>query len=103
MIECPLCGDDISEDDIFYDCPYCGEWIDTDHVYKCESCGGLVDENYEEWVCPLCFNQGPREENEMVFEDDEEVCPECGSSDYDGYCYECGYPNNQGWIGENYG
>ena len=36
--------------------------------------------------------------------DEEEECPFCGEilEDPD-YCYYCGWPNNQGWIGENYG
>ena len=41
---------------------------------------------------------------EMSEYDEEEECPFCGEilEDPD-YCYYCGWPNNQGWIGENYG
>lgn len=43
-----------------------------------------------------------KEGEKMCQEDDVEYCPECGEilEDSD-YCYYCGWPNNQGWVGEN--
>lgn len=105
MIECAICGEKVDEDVVFYECPYCDETIYGDGVWQCEYCGTYIDIDGEEFQCPECDNSGISEtENgddsvEVIFV---ETCPECGSTDYDGYCYECGYPNNQGWIGENY-
>ena len=102
MAECPICGEDPGESETYYECPFCGEILDVEYLQSCEGCGSILDENFDEWVCPRCYNDGPSEDDDELLMEDEDVCPECGSSDYDGYCYECGYPNNQGWIGENY-
>lgn len=99
MIVCGVCGDKIDEDDVFYECPYCGRDINNDGLWKCENCDSTVDWAGDEWLCPYCGNTGISDDDNF---EEGETCPECGSDDYDGYCYECGYPNNQGWIGENY-
>ncbi|MBQ2831162.1 hypothetical protein [Methanobrevibacter sp.] len=97
MIECKVCGFEIDEDDVFYECPFCGREIDNDGLWSCENCDSILDWEGDEWICPYCSNQGDDEEED----DDEQTCPSCGSSDYeDGYCYECGYPSNLGWVGE---
>jgi len=100
VIECYVCGEKVDEEDVFYECPFCGEMINNDGLWRCESCDTVLDWQGYEWECPYCQNTGITEE--MSEREEVETCPECGSEDYDGYCYECGYPNNQGWIGENY-
>ena len=90
MVECPNCGKTL--EDAGYGCPYCG--MSEEIYFECCDCGILVDENGSEWECRYCSNEGCG--------DDDSYCPECGEELEDGeYCHSCGWPNNQGWIGEN--
>ena len=96
--ECPECGEEADQDDVEFDCPNCGE-TDEEGFFICESCQTLFDHEEELWECEFC------QDEETTFTVEEvEYCPGCGEvlEDPD-YCYMCGWPNNQGWIGENYG
>lgn len=53
----------------------------------------MIDDKYIFGVCPICGNSKVRD-----IDDDDDCCPECGSENFDGYCYDCGYPNNQGCM-----
>jgi len=100
MYECPECGEKIDEDDVEYDCPFCGKTDMGEGFYTCENCGTLFNYNEDIWECEFCHKDGLTEKFE---ETEEEYCPDCGEplEDPDN-CYCCGWPNNQGWIGENY-
>ncbi|WP_295590736.1 hypothetical protein [uncultured Methanobrevibacter sp.] len=101
--ECPFCGSELNWEEKFYDCPFCGS--DTgEAVIYCEYCDSYIDWDDSEWECEDCSNEG---EEEIIVEivEEREICrcPECGAEMADdGYCDVCGWPNNQGWIGENY-
>ena len=99
MIICPECGESVCDDETEYECPYCGKEDYGEGFYTCENCGAHVDYNGEIWECPFCYNNG---ESESSYDDDR--CPECGEElEGENYCFNCGWPDNQGWIGENYG
>ena len=102
IYECPDCGEKVDEDDVEFNCPYCGESDMGEVVQTCENCGTLFDYAGDLWECESCHNGEFEEtspEDKMV-----EYYPECGEELEDSdYCYFCGWPNNQGWIGENYG
>ena len=108
MVECQMCDCELNEYNMLYECPYCGEPMEEDELWRCENCDAVVDRDGDEWVCPYCSNEGNDEEEEeierMVIFDDVDECPECGGDMYDDCCDECGYPDvNQGWVGEHYG
>jgi len=95
MYECPECGEKKDEEDIEYDCPFCGESDMGEGFYRCENCETLFNYNEDLWECEYCHNEGITEEEE------ENYCPFCGKLLRNrNYCYTCGWPNNQGWIGE---
>ncbi|MBQ2831165.1 hypothetical protein [Methanobrevibacter sp.] len=84
----------IDEDDVFYECPFCGDYIENDGLWRCEGCDSILDCEGHEWECPYCYNEGGDE-------DDVERCPSCGSTNFHGACcYRCGYPSNMEWVGE---
>lgn len=97
MYECPECGEKVEEDEVKFDCPFCGETDWGEGFYYCENCGTLFTHEEELWECRYCYN-GSNTGNYRP------ICPECGDEMEDeSYCDDCGWPNNQGWIGENYG
>lgn len=112
MWECPDCGELIEDEDaqnFEYECPFCGECDAGEGFWRCPYCDALIDYNDELWVCEYCNNGEEEEEEEdkkevFVVEEIREAptCPECGAEMDGGYCDHCGWPNNQGWIGENY-
>ena len=98
-MECPNCGGDVYDGVIEYDCPFCGEEV-GEGFYRCENCGTLVYTDGELWECFHCQNEGSSSGNRISITF---TCPECGAEmDDDDYCFSCGWPNNEGWIGENY-
>ena len=98
MIECYDCGYEIDEDDVEFDCPFCGETDMGEGFYRCENCGALMDYAGDMWECEFCENEGPKEKNSRDFD----VPPFLFDND-DEYC-EDGIPDvNQGWVGEHYG
>lgn len=107
MYECPECGEKVDEEDVEFDCPFCGETDMGEGFYTCENCETLFDYEGDFWECEFCHNEGMVEKTEEIDSPgiiDVEICPECGEIlEDDDYCYSCGWPNNQGWIGENYG
>lgn len=107
MYECPECGEKVDEDDVEFDCPFCGETDMGEGFYFCENCDTLFDYEGELWECEFCHNEGIEEKTEEIESSkivEVEICPECGDEMDDGeYCDSCGWPNNQGWIGEHYG
>ena len=110
MYECPECGEEVDKDDVEFECPFCGETDMGEGFYTCENCETLFDYEGDLWECEFCNNEGISEETEETEEItseniiETETCPECGDElDDSDYCYSCGWPNNQGWIGENYG
>lgn len=96
-LECPECGYEAEKNDLKFNCPFCGETDNEDGFYICESCGTLFDYTGDPWECDFCDNERPEEETE------EETCPQCGEVLEDVCCDNCGWPNNQGWLGEEYG
>lgn len=105
MYECPECGEKVDEDDVEFECPFCDAITTSDGFYTCENCGTLFDCDEELWECEFCYNEEPTEETEVIYDEPKQysTCPECGDVlEDDSYCYSCGWPNNQGWIGENY-
>ena len=101
-MKCPECGEELDDEDQFYECPFCDE--DTgEGIWECPNCGTYVDWDGTEWECPECDNLGKPEHHVEFIERESSHCPECGCElDDDDYCPYCGWPNNQGWIGENY-
>ena len=102
--ECPFCGAELDAEDRFYECPECG--ADTgEGVFYCEYCESYIDWDGTEWECEDCGNEEITVHETVVGREiiHESIhCPECGAEmDDDGYCDVCGWPNNQGWIGEN--
>ena len=97
MIECPECGEKIDEDEVEFECPECGEEDMGEGFYTCKSCGTLFDLDGELWECLFCGDEISEFHNECR-------CPDCGEIlEDESYCFSCGWPNNQGWIGEHYG
>ena len=97
MYKCPECGEEVDEDDVEYGCPFCYEIDYGEGFYTCENCGTLFDQDGDLWECQFCHN---RSDSEGYYP----RCPECGETlEDESYCYSCGWPNNQGWIGEHYG
>lgn len=99
--ECPECSEEVDGEDVEFECPFCGETDMGEGFYRCESCGTLFNHEGDLWICEFCDNE------ETTFTGggcEVEYCPGCGEvlEDPD-YCYYCGWPNNQGWIGEHYG
>ena len=108
MYECPECGEKVDEEDVEFDCPFCGETDMGEGFYTCENCETLFDYEGDYWECEFCHNDGVTEEETEEIVPPEiievDICPECGEIlEDDEYCYSCGWPNNQGWIGEDYG
>ena len=104
MIRCPECDEELDEENAEFECPFCGELDDGEGYLECPNCGMLLTIYGDEWICEYCDNEGKDDRVEYVKEEEREVftCPECGAEmDDDGYCDYCGWPNNQGWIGEN--
>ena len=102
FIDCPFCCSVLDWESKFDECPFCGS--DTgEYIIYCENCDSYIDWDGSEWVCEECGNEGEEEEKETVnIVREASHCPECGAEMYDdGYCDVCGWPNNQGWIGEN--
>ena len=104
MLRCPECDEELDEENAEFECPFCGEWDDGEGYLECPNCGMLLTIDGDEWICEYCDNEGKKDKVEYAREQEREVfiCPECGAEmDDDGYCDYCGWPNNQGWIGEN--
>ena len=98
MIECPECGSEIDEEkeEAEFECPECHGLDYGEGFFRCEDCGTLLDLNEEYWHCIHCYD-------EFGFEGGCR-CPQCGEPlEDESHCFCCGWPNNQGWIGENYG
>ena len=54
----------------------------------------------------MLFRSKGSTQTDITNNEDEEylMCPDCGEElEDDSYCFNCGWPNNQGWIGEHYG
>ena len=107
MCECPECEEKMDEDDVQYDCPFCGKTDLGEGFYVCENCGTLFDYEGDLWECEFCENEGESEDEEITFDEEDpeeevEYCPECGEALEDPECcWSCGWPDeNQGWIGE---
>ena len=100
--ECPFCESELYWEERIDECPFCGS--DTgEYVIYCPYCETYIDWDDSEWECEECGNKEPEPER-IIYEEESHVshCPECGAEmDDDGYCDVCGWPNNQGWIGEN--
>ena len=80
-----------------HECPDCGKTDSGKELYACENCGTLFDYDDNYWECEYCHDGENSEMSEEV-----EYCPDCGEELVDdSYCYNCGWPNNRGWIGEN--
>ena len=99
MIECYSCDNEIDEDDVEYECPFCGEDA-GDGFYRCENCDSLITYSGDMWECEFCGNEGPavrQSQNRFYYDDDDDCFFD------DEYC-EDGIPDvNQGWVGEHYG
>lgn len=96
MYECPNCGYEIDEDDVEYDCPFCGETDMGEGFYRCENCDALITYSGDMWECEYCQNEGITPKAAMHYDDED-----CFEDDE--YC-EDGIPDvNQGWVGEHYG
>lgn len=104
MFECWNCEYELDDENIEFECPYCGEDDYGEGFIVCENCGSLNTIDGDEWECPYCANEGITE-NEIRYFSSAETCPECGEElEDDGYCDECGWGDvNQGWVGEHYG
>ncbi|SDA46080.1 hypothetical protein [Methanobrevibacter millerae] len=89
MIRCPMCDEEIDEDDVEFDCPFCSNMDMGEGFYRCENCETLFDYNGELWVCHYCHNHGMHR-----FEP---------SYDDEDYCEDENPDVNQGWVGEHYG
>ena len=50
----------------------------------------MIDDRYISGSCPYCGYS----RSGSVEDDEYELCPWCGSESFDGYCYDCGYPDN---------
>lgn len=99
MRYCPECEEKTDEDDVNYICPFCGEENLGGGFYICENCGKLFDFQEFLWECEFCHKGSETQED-----DEYSTYPSCGEVlDDDEYCCDCDWPNNQGWIGENYG
>ncbi len=105
MYECPECSEEVDEDDVEFECPFCGVTDTGEGFFTCENCETLFDYAGDLWECEFCHNEGESEKIEINTNEVEEcfICPECGEvMEDDSYCFSCDWPNNQGWIGENY-
>lgn len=82
MYECPECGEKVDEEDVEFDCPFCGETDMGEGFYTCENCETLFDYEGDFWECEFCHNDGVTEEEteEIVPPDiiEVDICPECG-------------------------
>lgn len=100
MIECYDCDCEIDEEDVEFECPFCGETDMGEGFYRCENCGALITYSGDMWVCEFCENEGITEEPPRNVDDDDFLFFMCED---DEYC-EDGIPDvNQGWVGEHYG
>lgn len=102
-MECYECGSEIDEEDIEFECPFCGKDDYGEGYLRCDNCETLYDVNGDMWECPYCHNHG-----EIMAEKSRRYCecPSCGAlmDGDDMHCEECGWPDvNQGWLGEEYG
>ena len=106
MIECYECGEEIDEEDVMYECPFCGEYDMAEGYYECPNCGALMDCAGDEWECEYCENEGEDKNmtSESIPRETYFVCPSCGEALEDEYeVCDCGWPDvNQGWVGEHY-
>ena len=107
MVKCWSCEEEYEwEEYVQFDCPECGGYAGEGFI-QCEYCGSFINYDGDEWTCEFCEEEEDEEEEyqpEVIIERRVSYCPECGEELYDdGYCDCCGWPNNQGWIGENYG
>lgn len=103
IIECPFCDAELYWEERIDECPFCGS--DTgEYIIYCPYCETYIDWDGSEWECEDCANREPETERIIMQEERHSPhCPECGAEmDDDGYCDVCGWPNNQGWIGENF-
>lgn len=91
MVECPECGEYISDEDYELNCLFCGYEDYSGGYYECYNCGTLFDHNGNIWECENCYNEGITPQRPRYIDYDDEYC-------------EDGIPDvNQGWVGENYG
>lgn len=110
MYRCPECDEEVDEEDVEFECPFCFEIDMGEGFYTCENCGTLFDYEGDLWECEFCHNEGTNEQEEKIVQqnveeeyDDDDYCPECGELlDYASMCPYCGWPNNIGWIGEQH-
>ena len=96
MLECPECEEKIDDDEVEFECQECGEEDMGEGFYTCKSCGTRFDLDGELWECQFCCDE--------IIGFHECRCPDCDEIlEDESYCFNCGWPNNQGWIGEHYG
>ncbi|KZX13401.1 hypothetical protein [Methanobrevibacter oralis] len=104
MCECPECGEKTDEENVEFECPFCSKDDMGEGFYTCENCETLFDYKGDLWECEFCHKGSTQ--TDITNNEDEEylMCPDCGEElEDDSYCFNCGWPNNQGWIGEHYG
>jgi len=94
MFECPNCEYEVDENNLEYECPYCGEYDELYAFVRCENCETLFTESGDYWECENCHNEGISKPKPRFIDYD----------DYDDDYCDDGIPDvNQGWLGENYG
>ncbi len=100
MFECYECGHQIDEQDVEYECPFCGEDDYGEGFVRCENCETLYTISGDLWECPYCENEGKTDTPNTDYCE----CPSCGAVIIGDVCEECDWPDvNQGWLGEEYG